>query len=184
MTMTPLKVIVAAAILGGGAAVIVSMQQPPAPPEEGLTEAAPPGTQPAAPTSPAVQAAASVALAAGARHTTPSGLTIIQVKDGTGPAAKTGDKVFVHYVGRLYSDGTQFDSSYDRGEPISLTLGNGEVIKGWEEGIAGMKVGEKRELLIPPDLAYGDRAMGDKIPPNSTLLFDVELMNIQPPPSP
>lgn len=93
-----------------------------------------------------------------------------------GGGAKAGDKVKVHYVGTL-PDGTEFDSSRKRGEPFEFTLGGGQVIKGWDKGIAGMKVGEKKKLVIPPEDGYGSRPMG-KIPPNSTLHFDVELMGI------
>lgn len=96
-----------------------------------------------------------------------------------GREAKNGDKVFAHYTGIL-KDGTKFDSSYNRGEPFSFTLGGGEVIKGWDIGLLGMKVGGKRKLIIPPKLGYGNRNIGNGlIPSNSTLYFDVELMNIQ-----
>jgi len=105
---------------------------------------------------------------------TASGLKYAILKPGTGVAAKSGDTVSVHYTGWL-TDGTKFDSSLDRNQPFKFTLGQGRVIKGWEEGIRGMKVGEKRQLVIPPDLAYGDRAVGP-IPANSTLIFDVELL--------
>lgn len=111
-------------------------------------------------------------------RTTASGLTIIEVKVGDGDVAGQGDKVSVHYTGRL-KDGTKFDSSYDRNEPIQFVLGEHQVIPGWDEGIAGMKVGEKRKLIIPPDLAYGANGTPDgTIPPNSTLYFDVELMGV------
>jgi len=96
---------------------------------------------------------------------------------GTGAEAKSGDTVSVHYVGTLL-DGTKFDSSRDRGEPFEFTLGAGQVIKGWDQGVAGMKVGGKRKLTIPPELGYGDRDLG-KIPPNSTLVFEVELLEIK-----
>ena len=119
---------------------------------------------------------ASTQPAAGEQITTPSGLTIIKVKAGEG--AKVGDAVFVHYAGRL-QDGTPFESSYERGEPISLILGSGQVMKGWEEGLLGMQVGEKRQLIIPPDLAYGAEGRGEKIPKNATLVFDVEMLGIQ-----
>ncbi len=98
---------------------------------------------------------------------------------GTGQEAKNGDAVAAHYVGTL-EDGTKFDSSYDRGEPFVFLLGGGTVIKGWDIGVAGMKVGGKRKLIIPPELGYGARDIGDgKIPPNSTLFFDVELVAVQ-----
>jgi peptidylprolyl isomerase len=109
----------------------------------------------------------------------PSGLKIIEVREGHGDqTAKAGDTVVVHYTGRL-TNGKKFDSSRDRGEPFSFKLGAGQVIRGWDEGIAGMKVGEQRKLIIPPDLAYGERGAPPVIPPNATLVFDVELLAIQ-----
>ena len=129
---------------------------------------------PSGPTTPAAPAQAS-----GAKRTTPSGLTIVEVAPGHGErAAAVGDTVYVHYTGRLQSTGAKFDSSYDRGEPIDFKLGSHQVIAGWEEGIAGMKEGEKRQLVIPPNLGYGIQQMGP-IPPNSTLVFDVELARIR-----
>lgn len=113
---------------------------------------------------------------AGKEVTTASGLKYIDLKIGTGDTPKQGDVVVVHYVGTL-KDGTKFDSSRDRGEPFGFYLGKGEVIKGWDEGVATMKVGGKRKLIIPPDLGYGSQNMG-KIPPNSTLYFEVELLSI------
>ena len=113
-------------------------------------------------------------------RTTASGLTIVEVKAGDGDVAKAGDTVSVHYTGKL-KDGTKFDSSYDRNEPIKFVVGANppQVIAGWNEGILGMKVGEKRQLIIPPDLAYGANGTPDgTIPPNATLYFDVELMGV------
>ncbi|MDD5145247.1 MAG: FKBP-type peptidyl-prolyl cis-trans isomerase [Candidatus Pacebacteria bacterium] len=102
-------------------------------------------------------------------------LKIETLRQGTGAEAKNGDNVRVDYIGTL-EDGTKFDSSYDRGMPILFTLGNGSVIKGWEMGILGMKVGEKRRLTVPPDLAYGESGYPGVIPPNATLIFEVELI--------
>eukprot|EP00891_Asterochloris_glomerata_P003859 jgi/Astpho2/3859/e_gw1.00062.121.1_t len=92
--------------------------------------------------------------------------------------AANGDRVGVHYTGKLLSDGSVFDSSLDRGQPIEFPLGQGQVIAGWDQGILGMCVGEKRKLRIPAHLGYGERAMGDKIPANSALVFDTELVSI------
>lgn len=108
--------------------------------------------------------------------TTASGLQYQDLTVGTGQEAKTGDTITVHYVGTL-EDGTVFDSSRDRNEPYQLTLGAGNVIAGWEEGLVGMRVGGTRKLIIPPELGYGDQAVGD-IPANSTLIFEVELLSI------
>ena len=113
----------------------------------------------------------------GKGHSTASGLQYWDIKEGTGDVAKAGKQVKVHYTGWL-ADGKKFDSSVDRGEPFSFPLGAGKVIKGWDEGVQGMKVGGKRQLRIPPDLGYGARGAGGLIPPNSTLVFDVELLEI------
>ncbi len=110
--------------------------------------------------------------------TTESGLQYEDLVVGDGPEAKTHDNVSVHYTGWL-TDGTKFDSSVDRGTPFEFHLGAGQVIKGWDEGVAGMKVGRKRKLTIPPELGYGDRGSGDKIPPGATLVFEVELLGIK-----
>lgn len=104
-----------------------------------------------------------------------------QIEDlvtGTGPEAKAGDTVSVHYTGWL-TDGTEFDSSLDRGQPYVFTLGQGGVIEGWDKGLVGMKVGGTRKLTIPPEMAYGEQGSGGVIPPNATLLFEVELVSIQ-----
>ena len=107
-----------------------------------------------------------------------NGLKIEILKQGAGEAAKNGDRVTVHYVGTLLN-GEKFDSSIDRGQPFSFILGNGQVIEGWEKGILGMKVGEKRKLTIPPELGYGMTGTpGGPIPPNATLIFEVELLKI------
>jgi len=109
--------------------------------------------------------------------TTPNGLTYKDVTEGAGAEAKKGDQVSVHYTGWLM-DGTKFDSSKDRNEPFEFPLGAGHVIKGWDEGVAGMKVGGTRKLTIPPSLGYGARGAGGVIPPNATLEFEVELLGI------
>lgn len=110
--------------------------------------------------------------------TTASGLQYIEVQEGTGVAPKVGQTVYVHYRGTL-QDGTQFDSSYDRGAPLSFVLGTGRVIAGWDEGIALMKVGGKAKLTIPPELGYGSREIPGVIPANSTLIFEVELVSVE-----
>jgi len=108
---------------------------------------------------------------------TPSGLQYWDIVVGTGATAVAGKPVKVHYTGWL-TDGKKFDSSLDRGQPFEFPLGAGRVIKGWDEGVAGMKVGGKRQLRIPPDLGYGGRGAGGLIPPNATLIFDVELIDV------
>jgi FKBP-type peptidyl-prolyl cis-trans isomerase len=113
----------------------------------------------------------------GAPTKTASGLEYWDIKPGTGPTAATGQKVRVHYTGWL-TTGKKFDSSVGS-NPFSFTIGAGEVIKGWDEGVAGMKVGGRRQLRIPPALAYGERGYPGAIPPNSTLIFDVELVSVQ-----
>ena len=110
--------------------------------------------------------------------TTASGLQYTDDQPGTGAAAKAGDTVEVHYTGTL-KDGTKFDSSRDRGRPFSFHLGAGRVIKGWDEGVAGMKVGGKRTLIIPANLGYGARGVPNLIPPNAELRFEVELLAIK-----
>ena len=109
---------------------------------------------------------------------TASGLRITNLVVGTGAEATSGQTVVVHYRGTL-EDGSQFDASYDRGTPFSFPLGAGRVIKGWDEGVQGMKVGGKRKLVIPPDLGYGARGAGGVIPPNATLIFEVELLEVK-----
>jgi peptidylprolyl isomerase len=105
-------------------------------------------------------------------------IQIIEVQQGSGAVSKNGSKVAVNYTGML-EDGTKFDSSYTRGTPIEFTLGAGEVIKGWDVGIAGMKIGGKRRLIINPEYAYGSAGAGGVIPPNATLVFDVELVGVK-----
>ena len=129
----------------------------------------------------ALVAAPLAALAAG-EVTTPSGLRIIDVKPGTGPVPQAGQTVTVNYTGWLFVDGKKgkkFDSSLDRGEPFSFTLGQGQVIKGWDEGLATMHVGGKRTLIIPPDLGYGASGAGGDIPLGATLIFDVDLIGVK-----
>jgi FKBP-type peptidyl-prolyl cis-trans isomerase len=113
---------------------------------------------------------------------TDSGLQYWDIVVGTGKVAKEGDGVRVHYTGWL-TNGKKFDSSVDAGHPFTFVLGNSEVIKGWDEGVAGMKVGGKRQLHIPPDLGYGENGTPDgTIPPNSALIFEVQLLSVQEPP--
>ncbi len=124
------------------------------------------------------------ATAGGPTHVTgpgtslPGGLTYWDIKPGTGPTAQTGQRVKVDYTGWL-TNGKKFDSSVGSGKPFEFKLGAGEVIKGWDEGVAGMKVGGKRQLKIPPDLAYGASGYPPVIPPNSTLIFDVTLRGVE-----
>ena len=121
-------------------------------------------------------------LAQEAAVTTPSGLKIEDTKVGDGASPSTGQTCVMHYTGWLYENGQKgrkFDSSVDRGDPFEVPIGTGRVIKGWDEGVASMKVGGKRTLIIPPELGYGARGAGGVIPPNATLIFDVELLGIR-----
>lgn len=152
-------------LLGGLAAWRIIDERPPQPPQS-APQTAPQSTS--APDASAPKDTATPALN--------GKLQITDLKVGSGAVAKAGQPVTVHYRGTL-TNGQQFDASYDRGDPFSFTLGAGEVIKGWDQGVAGMKVGGKRKLVIPPDLAYGAQDKGS-IPPNSTLLFNVELLKV------
>jgi peptidylprolyl isomerase len=130
----------------------------------------------------AVEPLASQPSQAAGEVTAPSGLRIIDVKPGTGPVPHAGQTVTVNYTGWLFVDGKKgkkFDSSLDRGEPFSFTLGQGQIIKGWDEGLATMHVGGKRTLIIPPDLGYGASGAGGDIPPGATLMFDVDLLGVK-----
>ncbi|MCB1519205.1 MAG: FKBP-type peptidyl-prolyl cis-trans isomerase [Hyphomicrobiaceae bacterium] len=122
------------------------------------------------------------ALAAGKTMTTASGLQIEDTLEGTGASPKTGQTCVMHYTGWLYENGAKgrkFDSSHDRREPFAFSIGVGQVIQGWDEGVATMKVGGKRTLIIPPDLGYGARGAGGVIPPYATLIFEVELLGVE-----
>jgi len=127
-------------------------------------------------------AAPSSAQTLGTPMTTPSGMKIIDTKVGTGPSPKAGQICVMHYTGWLYQNGqkgAKFDSSLDRGQPFEFPIGQHRVIAGWDEGVATMKVGGKRTLIIPPDLGYGAHGAGGVIPPNATLIFDVELLGVK-----
>jgi ketosteroid isomerase-like protein len=114
----------------------------------------------------------------GGEVTTASGMKYIDLVEGSGEGARSGQMVTVHYTG-TFEDGTKFDSSHDRGEPYTFQLGRGRVIKGWDEGVLGMKPGGKRKLIIPAHLGYGERGAGGVIPPNATLIFEVELLSVR-----
>ena len=107
----------------------------------------------------------------------PADLQITDVWEGSGPEAKAGDRVQVHYVGVAYSTGEEFDASWNRGEPLEFQLGVGQVIAGWDQGVQGMKVGGRRQLVIPPGMAYGDRGAGASIAPGETLIFVCDLVS-------
>lgn len=129
-----------------------------------------------------ITASPALAQTAAKAVTTPSGLQVIDTVAGTGASPKTGEICVMHYTGWLYENGKKgkkFDSSVDRGQPFEFPIGVGRVIKGWDEGVATMKVGGKRTLIIPANLGYGARGAGGVIPPNATLIFDVELISIK-----
>ena len=115
--------------------------------------------------------------------TAPTELKITDLKEGTGEAAKVGDSITVHYVGVLSTDGTEFDNSYDRGQPFTFTIGSGQVIDGWDQGLVGAKAGGQRQLDIPANLAYGDQDKGDVIKAGSALTFVIDIMAVTPAPS-
>lgn len=122
------------------------------------------------------------AFAQAAEQRTPSGLRYIDQAQGSGATARSGQTAVVHYTGWLFENGQKgrkFDSSKDRGQPFEFPLGAGRVIRGWDEGVQGMKTGGMRTLIIPPDLGYGSRGAGSVIPPNATLIFDVELLGLK-----
>ena len=130
----------------------------------------------------ATPATAQTPPAKGSTVTTPTGLQVTDSTVGTGASPQRGQRCVMHYTGWFYKDGVKgakFDSSVDRGEPFEFVIGVGQVIKGWDEGVASMKVGGKRTLIIPPDLGYGARGAGGVIPPNATLIFDVELLGVK-----
>jgi peptidylprolyl isomerase len=130
------------------------------------------------PTEPATQVEGGPPAVSGEPTVTASGLQFIDIEVGTGDSPQTGQTVEVHYTGWLV-DGTKFDSSLDRGEPFSFAIGTGRVIQGWDEGVATMKVGGERRLIIPAELGYGERGYPPVIPPNAQLIFDVELLAIR-----
>src|SRR5262245_30568129 len=139
------------------------------------TESTPQAAAPSASESPATTPATTPS--AGQEVTMPNGLKYQDLKVGDGALAESGKEVVVHYTGWL-TDNTKFDSSVDRGQPCKFQLGAGQVIRGWDEGVKGMRVGGKRKLTIPPDLGYGANGAGGVIPPNATLIFDVELLEV------
>ena len=126
---------------------------------------------------PTTNAPPSLPTAKGETKTTPSGVVYETLEEGTGPTAVAGEVIKIHYTGTL-EDGKKFDSSRDRGQPFTVAIGTSAVIKGWDEGVPGMKVGERRKLTIPPQAGYGALGQKPKIPPNATLIFDVELVEI------
>ena len=177
--------LMAAGLLAGGCKGQEAPETASAPPGGSAPGAAPPAATTTAPEKPAAAAsktagsAASKTTSTTAKMTTlPSGLKYIDLKVGKGESPKPGQTVVVHYTGTL-QDGTKFDSSRDRNEPFKFVLGQGAVIKGWDVGVATMKPGGKRKLVIPPDLAYGANGRPPVIPSNATLNFDIELLRVE-----
>ena len=155
-------------VLGLALTLTAGCQQPQVPPVDSSTQ----------PETPAAEAPAPTQAPPGPKSEDVTELKIEDIKKGTGAEAKAGDTVTVHYTGWL-TDGTKFDSSLDSGQPFSFPLGAGRVISGWDEGVVGMKVGGKRRLTIPPAMAYGEQGSPPVIPPNATLVFDVELLGVE-----
>jgi peptidylprolyl isomerase len=177
----PLLILLAVVVFGGVGVYFLYNQKIQSPSNINLN---PPQNKPptVTPTSVIISVTPSVQATAGAImdnfQVTADGLKISDEVIGTGSEVKAGDTVTVNYLGTL-ENGTKFDSSYDRNTPFTTQIGVGQVIKGWDEGIVGMKVGGKRKLIIPPDLGYGSQGAGGSIPPNSTLVFVVELLNVK-----
>lgn len=159
-------------------ALVGCNKQEPSPPAE-MNEQ--PAAEAQVPAEQAMPAESGIPQVTGDTVTTASGLKYVVITEGTGPAPQAGNLVGAHYTGWLL-DGTKFDSSRDRGTPLQFPIGQGRVIRGWDEGLMAMKAGGRRLLIIPPDLAYGERGTPNgPIPPNATLIFDVELMSVTPP---
>jgi hypothetical protein len=166
----------APASASASAAVVAPLELDPNDPNPSLFTMAVSGSSSAASSEIAQAASLGGEITAPKERVTASGLRITDLEEGTGAEAVAGQTVSVHYRGSL-TNGKEFDSSYGRG-PFSFRLGGGQVIQGWDEGVAGMKVGGKRRLVIPPELGYGARGAGGVIPPDATLLFDVELLKV------
>jgi len=160
----PGVIIVLVILLGIGAIMLVNMSVGPLSKEHAAPATQ---TQPSPTSSPSIE-----------NQNNQNKMTIEDIKRGTGVEAKNGDTVSVQYTGTLLN-GTKFDSSYDHGQPFSFTLGQSQVIQGWDQGVLGMKIGGKRKLTIPPSLAYGERGAGNVIPPNATLVFEIELLGVK-----